>query len=197
MDVLVHPDSTLFLLPAPVTCFSHASYSQRQTFRLADETANLVLLDWFTSGRIGETWEFARYRSQNEVWLGGKRVVRDVLLLEDENPTGEGGSGSGGETSYRQRVEPYSCYVTLTIFGPAMAPILAHLDAAFESITQYHQPRPYSMLWSFSKLEGGRGGIARCAGDGAETVREWVVQVLADGGIEKLVGKDLWKTAFT
>lgn len=31
-----------------------------------------------------EEWLFERYRSLNEFWIGGKRVARDVMLLEDE-----------------------------------------------------------------------------------------------------------------
>lgn len=194
MDIVVRPASSLFLLPSPVTCFSEASYSQRQTFRLG-ATSNLLLLDWFTSGRMshagGEEWQFARYRSRNEVWIEDRLVAKDVLLLEDET------AAAGADKSYVARVAPYSCYATILLFGPAMAPILAHLQAAFANITQYNQSRPYSMLWSFSELEKGRGGIARCAGDSTEAVKDWIVQVLTDGGIESMIGEDLWKCAFT
>lgn len=194
MDIVVRPASSLFLLPSPVTCFSEASYSQRQTFRLG-ATSNLLLLDWFTSGRMshagGEEWQFARYRSRNEVWIEDRLVAKDVLLLEDET------AAAGADKSYVARVAPYSCYATILLFGPAMAPILAHLQAAFANITQYNQSRPYSMLWSFSELEKGRGGIARCTGDSTEAVKDWIVQVLTDGGIESMIGEDLWKCAFT
>lgn len=196
MAFTVSASSSLFLLPAPVTCFARANYSQQQTFHLS-ASSNLVLLDWYTSGRMDmagegrEEWEFERYRSSNEVFLDGERVARDVLLLEDD------GTGTGGKTSYYNRVAPYSCYATLILVGPALAPLLDHLRTAFGSITQYKQSRPYSMLWSFSELEKGKGGVARCAGNSTEAVKDWVVQVLKDGGIEDLIGKDLWKNAFT
>ncbi|KAM0756146.1 UreD-domain-containing protein [Meredithblackwellia eburnea MCA 4105] len=194
MEVVIHPDSTLFLLPSPVTCFSKASYSQRQSFKLSS-SSSLILLDWYTSGRmshgVGEEWQFARYRSQNEVWVDGRRIARDVMLLEDES------DGKGPQTSYYERVEPYSCYASIIFFGPAVAPILSYLQAAFSNITQYKQSRPYSLLWSFSELEKGKGGIARCAADTTESVKEWIVQVLQNGGIEDLIGKDLWRNAFS
>ncbi|KAK4703023.1 urease accessory protein, partial [Phenoliferia sp. Uapishka_3] len=199
MDVRVDPDSSLLLLPSPVTCFSRASYSQIQTFRLA-QSSSLLLLDWYTSGRMshagGEEWQFSRYRSRNEVWIENKLVAKDVLLLEDDNKAGPVTNGAQ-ETSYLHRVAPYSCYATILLFGPKMAPILGHLRAAFANITQYKQSRPYSMLWSFSELEKGHGGIARCAGDSTEAVKDWIVEVLKDGGIEGLIGADLWKCAFT
>jgi len=49
---LVRRDSTLILLPDPVTCFSQAKYFQTQFFDLRDrKTSSLVLLDWITPGR--------------------------------------------------------------------------------------------------------------------------------------------------
>lgn len=196
MVFTLEPNSSLFLLPAPVTCYARANYSQQQTFNLSS-SSNLVLLDWYTSGRMDmvgegrEEWAAERYRSSNEVFIDGRRVARDVLLLEDD------GTGTGGKTSYYNRVSPYSCYATILLFGPALAPLLEHLKTAFASITQFKQSRPYSMLWSFSELEKGQGGVARCTGDSTEAVKNWVVQVLRDGGIEDLVGQDLWKNAFT
>ncbi|KAF9022979.1 hypothetical protein BDZ89DRAFT_1070340 [Hymenopellis radicata] len=80
----------LFLLPDPVTCFRSATYNQIQTFHLA-ETSSAAILDWITSGRrsLGEEWAFSRYYSVNEIFLDGKRIARDVMLLEDDelNPT--------------------------------------------------------------------------------------------------------------
>ncbi|GAA5894224.1 hypothetical protein JCM5296_004688 [Sporobolomyces johnsonii] len=210
----VAPSSLLVLLPAPVTCFSRALYDQHQVVHLADRTSSLVLLDWYTSGRMGmsgggpegatgegEAWQFERYRSENEIWLAGERIAKDALLLEDENAPSSSPSTTHGQgpTTYLARVAPYSCYATLFLFGPACASLLAHVQAAFSVLTQYKQNRPYSLVWSFSPLEGhpGGGGVARCAGDSTEAVREWVTQLLGEGGIEELVGRDLWKTAFS
>ncbi len=78
-------DAVLLLLPDPVTPFSSSSYSQTQTFYLENSHSSAaVILDWFTSGRMarGEEWAFERYRSVNEIWIHGRRVARDVMLLE-------------------------------------------------------------------------------------------------------------------
>ncbi|CAM6008772.1 unnamed protein product [Sphagnum balticum] len=60
----------LALLPHPITCFRASRYVQLQEFVLALD-ASLLLVDWFTSGRIdsGETWDFELYRSTNHIFL--------------------------------------------------------------------------------------------------------------------------------
>lgn len=208
----------LVLLPAPVTCFSRARYSQRQVVRLADATSSLVLLDWYTSGRMaygdeqGEEWEFESYRSENEVWLGGTRIAKDVLLLDDDRPRdkadtsaensaptapSEAALTSTGPTSFLPRVAPYSCYAAIFLFGPATVKLRAALDEAFSTISHYQQSRPYSLIWSYSALAGhpAGGGIARCAGASTEAVKDWIEHMLDAGGIEEVIGRDLWKTA--
>ncbi|GAA6001753.1 hypothetical protein JCM10207_002297 [Rhodosporidiobolus poonsookiae] len=224
----VAPSSFLVLLPAPVTCFSRSNYLQRQAVHLADSSSSLVLLDWYTAGRVGmddkakgkgsEEWAFERYRSENEVWLEGRRIAKDVQLLEDESgaqaeattdagaPPPPPASASSADpttpptttTTYTPRVAPYSCYATLFVFGPHVAPLLSAIQSTFSSLSQFAQPHPYSLVWSFSPLPGhpGGGGIARCAGVDSESVREWVVQLLGGGGIGEMVGEDLWRTAF-
>ncbi|KAF8312388.1 UreD-domain-containing protein [Clavulina sp. PMI_390] len=113
LNAVIQPSGALILLPDPVTCFASSSYSQTQIFRLPPITvtgserhsgaASAIVLDWFTSGRmhmahragtpsksdghIGEEWAFERYRSVNEIWVGDRRVARDVMLLEQHSPT--------------------------------------------------------------------------------------------------------------
>ncbi|GAA6025775.1 hypothetical protein JCM11491_001989 [Sporobolomyces phaffii] len=189
----VCPGGFLVLLPAPVTCFARAQYRQHQAVHLADRSASLVLLDWYTSGRMDyaagpEAWQFDEYVSDNEVWIGDTRVVKDVLSLRRNRD--EGG--------FQQRVEPYSAYATLFLFGPATDELRRSICEMFQRVTQYHQPRPYSLVWSYSALDGGGaggGGVARCAADSTEAVKEWVSELLERGGIEDLIGRDLYKTA--
>jgi len=212
----ISPASLLILLPSPVTCFSRARYEQKQVIHLEDDTSSLILLDWFTSGRMGystrngsgqdednagEAWEFERYRSENEIWLKGEQITKDVLLLQDEiveTPSIPPDENKASTTTYRHRVEPYSCYASLFLFGPQCQSLMQHISKTFLSLIQYKQPRPYSLIWSYSPLEGG-GGIARCAGHSTEAVKEWVCELLSaeEGGIEELIGKDLWKSTFS
>lgn len=182
-------DGSVFILPSPITCFARSLYSQAQTFHLS-KTSNLILLDWYTSGRVGrgEEWQFERYRSENRVYFEGKNVLKDILLLEDDREDED--KRGGGKTSYYERVAPYSCYATLVLFGPRFKPLQDHLQKSFESISQYQQQRPYSLLWSYSQLENG-GGIARCAGDSTEAVKDWILESLVEGGVDTMLG-DLW-----
>lgn len=216
LNITIAPRATLILLPSPVTCFSLANYAQRQSFVLSPDS-NLVLLDWYTSGRMsmsisatgeatpsGEEWAFTRYRSTNQVILSNRRIIHDILDLDSTKPpsssdttTSSPPSPNTTSASYLPRVAPYSCYATLVLYGPRLGPMLAHLEATFARIVQYKQTNPYSLVWSFSPLEKGQGGIARCAGATTEMVREWVQEVLKEGGIEELVGKDLWTNTFS
>lgn len=183
MKVTIEPNASLFLLPAPVTCFEGASYSQRQDFHLVSSSdSSLLLLDWFTSGRLsrGENWAFERYRSTNRIYVDGKRLVNDVLLLE------------GPEMA--KKMAGYPCYCTLFIYGRPMARLLEHFVRITRDHTQYKQRTPDEVLWSFSELEEGTSGVVRCAGIETEAVKFWLERQLV--GLKALIGRDLWKAAW-
>ncbi|SCV68364.1 BQ2448_485 [Microbotryum intermedium] len=218
-------NSTLILLPSPVTCFACSSYSQTQSFHLSpDRTSSLVLLDWYTSGRScmvstsvngdrsnlldeesTEQWAFDRYQSMNLIHLGDRLIVKDVLLLEDETPGSTPNLNSQpenvhhlrpGPTTYKARLEPYSVYATLFLFGPRTQSLRNHISSIFSNLTQYPQAHPYSLIWSYTELEKGQGGIVRIAAVATEETKDWIKEVLRGGGIEELVGKDLWGNVF-
>ena len=52
LDATVDDDAVLAVLPDPLCAYAGARFQQRQTFDLSP-TANLVWLDWITSGRHG------------------------------------------------------------------------------------------------------------------------------------------------
>ncbi|KAH9573352.1 hypothetical protein CY35_02G203100 [Sphagnum magellanicum] len=89
----------LALLPHPITCFRASRYVQLQEFVLALD-ASLLLVDWFTSGRInsGETWDFELYRSTNHVFLEEEAEPEEAQEEESpENPNaGSEAQESGG-----------------------------------------------------------------------------------------------------
>ncbi|KZT60875.1 UreD-domain-containing protein [Calocera cornea HHB12733] len=184
LSATVRSESLLLLLPDPVTCFARSSYSQIQTFDLAPD-GSAIILDWFTSGRMsrGEVWELDRYRSVNEVQIDGKRVARDVMLLENLVPG-----------RVKSRLAPYGCYATVFLFGPAVQPVLKSLRVEYDTIQQMQLGAPEPFIWSLSPLEKGKAGILRCAGKETETVRVWLRTALAEVG--KLVGKDVYDKAF-
>lgn len=195
MDVEVSPDSALFLLPDPVTCFRSASYNQIQTFRLSGNTSSIVLLDWVTSGRkaLGEDWVFSRYYSVNEVWLDGKRLARDALLLE--NPVDDTATATQQPTSsLKDRLSPYSCYATLFLYGPVVQNVIIDINAEYAKISVFKTKTPAELLWSVSPISDGKGLIVRVAGKDREAVKGWLSQALKR--LEDIIGIDVYRRAF-
>jgi urease accessory protein len=100
-DLTVGAGATLAFLPDPVTCFERARYHQTQAFRLA-KGANLVFVDWLTSGRkrnylttgavlesrkeILEHWDFDEYDNTAEIFVDGERLLTDRVHLAGAVP---------------------------------------------------------------------------------------------------------------
>jgi urease accessory protein len=85
LQVHVHNQAALCLLPDPVQPFESSVYAQTQIFNLAPR-ASLCFLDWVTQGRSarGEDWSFIRWTGRNEVWLqSDNKSVKDRLLVRD------------------------------------------------------------------------------------------------------------------
>ncbi|THH18081.1 hypothetical protein EW146_g2841 [Bondarzewia mesenterica] len=191
MDVHIADTGTLVLLPDPVTCFRSASYHQMQTFHLTGR-ASAVLLDWITSGRrsLGEEWAFSRYVSINEVFIDGKRIARDAMLLEDEPVN----VSPLPRRVLADRLAPYSCYATLIIYGPSVEEIVRSLDVKYRDISIYKHRAPPYLLWSLSPISGDMGRIVRVAGKETEDVKNWLRDALQ--GLERIVGVDVYRKAF-
>lgn len=198
MVVTVNPGSTLFLLPDPVTCFRSARYKQLQTFKVAAD-ASVVLLDWITSGRkaLGEDWAFSKYYSLNEVWIDGKRIIRDAMLLEETasaTPSKHGEDLQLPSRSLAERLAPYACYATVLIYGPLTETTIHHLLYHYAAITIFkHGARP-TLIWSVSAICGGRGCVLRVAALETEDVRTWLRTALSR--LEDVVGPDVYSKAF-
>lgn len=194
----VRSRSSLFLLPDPVTCFRSASYNQIQKFHVAPD-ASIVILDWLTSGRkaLGEDWAFTRYYSENEVFIGGKRWARDVMLLEAD----ESQSDSLPRRTLGERLAPYSCYAMVLLYGAEVQNIVENLRATFEAITVFKRRVPEDLIWSFSRVDFRdveesvrEGAVVRVAGKETEQVKMWLKEALR--GLEDVLGVDVYCRAF-
>jgi urease accessory protein len=181
VDVRVCAGAGLFLLPSPVTCFEGAAYNQVQTFRLA-LGASLAAVDWVTSGRKtrGEEWVFSRYYSVNEVVVDGRRVGKDVMLLEREG--------------LAEKLAPYSCYATVLLYGPLVAEVVKGLREEYARISVFKTGQPEDLLWSLSALGGDAGAVVRVAGTESELVRRWLGNALR--ALQGIVGVDVYRRAF-
>lgn len=172
--LLVRPNATLILLPDPVTCFAKSRYVQVQRVDVrCSRTSSLVLLDWYTPGRVhlaaaaaGEAWAFDSYRSRNEVRVGTFLLARDVVhLSQDEEglPSSlldvDAQSGAA-KTPLARRCEPYTCYAMLILVGPDCQRAIAELKTRWLQVQQRVVPAvragvktsPEAVLWSFSLL---------------------------------------------
>jgi urease accessory protein len=183
-------------------------------------SASAIILDWFTSGRMArdEEWAFERYRSRNEIWIGERRVARDVMLLEQHAPTTfTSPSPPFAESEFdaqhpplalpprtlRARLAPYACYATLFLIGPLAVPIITSLSIQFAAIQQMQAAKPDRLLWALSPLRipaemsvagENEGAIVRVMGMETELVREWLKGALRP--LKDSIGADAYQTAF-
>jgi urease accessory protein len=191
LSVEVGTGSALFLLPDPVTCFRSARYNQVQTFRIMPD-ASVVLLDWITSGRmsLGEDWSFHKYFSVNELFVEGRRVARDAMLLEEPQDDIK----TLPFRSLADRLSPYTCYATLILYGPHTKRTIEHLSAQFGAIIVFrHSFRP-STLWSFTPIDDNKGCVLRVAAQTTEDVRTWLGEELLH--LREFVGEDVYNRTF-
>jgi urease accessory protein len=77
-----------------------------------DASSNLILLDWYTAGRMarGECWEFSKYHSSNRIFLGDKQVFCDTVNLSD-TPL----------LSVKKAMGSFMVFAMLVILGPKLA----------------------------------------------------------------------------
>ncbi|CAG8712638.1 2499_t:CDS:1, partial [Acaulospora morrowiae] len=206
LNAYIQKNSMLLQLPEPTTCFRAADYSQRQIFSLEDETSSVVVLDWFTSGRMsrGERWEFSRYESGVDLLVGEKLIFRDVILLKNETDLGdhvplteEKEKQVSGMNDIHRRLEPYECFATLVIYGPRMIPITNRVLNEYEKIVIGKMNEVIDLTWSSSALymeKKVNGVVIKVAGVTTEMVRNFLIKV-ALKGLNEIVGENLFERA--
>lgn len=85
VQAAVEDSALLVVAPDPVVCYAGSGYAQRQTFELSPR-ADLVVVDWLTSGRSAreERWAFASYEASLNIRRDGKDELREALRLHPE-----------------------------------------------------------------------------------------------------------------
>lgn len=166
--------SLLVLAPDPVQAFAGSIYSQRQEFRL-QAGASLALVDWFTSGRTarGERWEFTRFQSRNDIFLGDERLLVDSLLLD----------AADGALDGSHRMGRFNCLALVVLVGAAWREIAPRLlaDIAVQPVA-----RRASLVCSASPIR--KGALLRIAGENVEDVGREIHRHL--GFLRDLLGDD-------
>ncbi|SAM00795.1 hypothetical protein [Absidia glauca] len=189
---------TFLNLPDPVTSFSSSSFTSRQLFHLEDDTAQLVLLDWFTSGRHtrGENWAFNYYASRIDIRVKRRLVIKDHMVLEDDKT-------DKNETSYAAKLRPYTCFATLIIIAsqrPQDGPPSSLYDSIQGILAKAEEMRMYphamkeqrDLLWSVSPFLEQRGVLVRIAGMTTEMVRDFVKLECLGEGLKAIVGNGMF-----
>lgn len=212
LSATVEANALLAVLPDPVACFADARYEQHQRFDL-HAGASLVLLDWFTSGRIarGERWDMERYRSVNDVFVDDRRVVHDAVLLDRED----------GPLEATFRTGRFNCLASVFLFGPLVQDAIPSLIASVRGrkldrqpdllvtisplTAQHAQPTPGQsaaprISSTFENIRRGaalyagtnvsHGAILRVAGVSVEAVKSQLIERL--GFVSELLGIDPW-----
>ncbi len=196
LSVEVEDGALLAVLPDPIVCFASARYEQKQRFDLS-AGASLVLLDWFTCGRLarGERWAMNRYRTSTDIFVAGRRVVHDAMLLDSSGGAGDiAGSGAGGGAIGGAnhgaiddpfRTGRYNCFASAIVLGPLCA------DAAKQLIETVHArklERRGEMLVTAGPLHG--GAILRVAAVTTELATKSVRELLSF--VTPLLGQSPW-----
>ncbi|KAH8553320.1 urease accessory protein UreD [Umbelopsis sp. PMI_123] len=199
IDAFVSPTSKLLLLPDPVTSFKHSIYNSYQRIHLTSDSTNtsqLVLLDWFTSGRIarGEKWHFKKYASKIDVRLDGRLLIRDNLVLEDENKEWM------PRSSFASRLHPHTCFATLIMIAPGqneLSRVVQDCVVAFDRLSISQVKLPKHLIWSLSRLRHVEDGImVRVAGTTTEVVKNFLKKE-ALTNIESVIGHGMYEKLFS
>ncbi|KAG7400753.1 hypothetical protein PHYBOEH_004559 [Phytophthora boehmeriae] len=200
-SLAVGSHATLAFLPDPVTCFERAKYRQSQVFHLK-ENANLVFVDWLTSGRKRnylatgsirdsrtetlEHWDFSEYDTMSEIFVNGQRLVTDRVRLADEE-----------DVSLRQRMHGMHVLGLMVVVGSKMQVITDEL-LELSTRRKLHSARDITpqgrlaaantfpgVIASASSL-GPNAAIVRFCGQDAESAMGYVKAMLAP--LRELIG---------
>jgi urease accessory protein len=190
LNAFIHKNSILLQLPDPTTCFRGADFTQRQLFTLQDTTSSVIILDWFTCGRMsrGERWDFLKYDSGIDLFLGDKLIFRDVVVLRND----------GQNNILKERLEPYECYATLVLYGPKIISLINFIIEEFNKIIINRINKMPELVWSASilgeKQDVTNGVVVKIAGITTELVRKFLINV-ALKGLEDIIGENLFERA--
>lgn len=175
VNATVEAGALLAVVPDPVVCFADADFMQTQRYEL-HETANLVLVDWMTSGRhgSGERWMFSRYESRFDIRRSSQQIFFDGLVLE-RNIDAVG-----------DRMGRFDVLLTAIVTGPLVA---AAAHTLVERISREPIARGLDFVASAAQLRDG-GALLRMAGTSVEEVGRTLRSSLSF--LSPLLGDDLW-----
>jgi len=137
----VQTGAVLFVAPEPITCFRDSAFKQHQEIRL-EQGANLVFVDWITSGRTHENWVMRLYENRISIYLDSQLVCAENMVLQGNNP---------------QRMGMIKVFATVILIGDKVVPLLQKLQ--------------FKNTVSKSSLIDNQGIVFRFAGENVADVR--------------------------
>ncbi|HEX8341402.1 MAG TPA: urease accessory protein UreD [Tepidisphaeraceae bacterium] len=176
IDATVGEATMLVVLPDVTCAYAGARFEQQQRYALS-ASADLVWLDWLSSGRhaCGERWAMREIASRTEITVAGQVRLRETLSL----------CADAGALDSPLRVGQFDCYATLAMLGPSLGPMA---DAARAIVRGVDLAPPLSLLATDSSLAG--GAIFRILGPDAQAVQALLRRLLAP--LQELLGEDPW-----
>jgi urease accessory protein len=171
----VDADALLAVVPDPIVCFADAHFRQTQRYDLHAD-ANLVMVDWMTSGRhaAGERWAFSRYESRFDIRRSAQRIFFDAVVLEPNID------------SVAVRMGRFDVLLTAVITGPLVAAAAADI---VNGLSQSPIAAGADLIVSAARLRDG-GALLRMAGGSVEQMGRALRAHLAF--LSPLVGDDFW-----
>src|SRR5262249_15884905 len=138
-------------------------------------SANLVLLDWLTSGRhaVGERWAFRRYENRIDVHRAGHRILHDAIALNMR------------DGSIAERMSSCDVLLTAIMTGPMFSteagPAIERVNREFAK-----DPNLICAAWPLAS----DGAFIRVAGRQLEPVAAMVHEVFAF--LSNVLGSGPW-----
>jgi len=179
LEITIHPDSTLLLIPDPIQPFSQSAYVQKQVFHVSDKSS-MVVLDWVTEGRaaLGEKWSMKRFESRNEFYAGDRLLLRDALILD----------GAG----LCERQDGLCIFATLIVYGTLFERLVKYIQKRYQDEPRIGGKRwddeaerkAAKVLWTISMVRGFL--LVKVSGSDIEDVKDFIRELLEenahDGG---------------
>ncbi|GFY61084.1 urease accessory protein D [Trichonephila inaurata madagascariensis] len=141
-EYYIDSEALLCVLPDPLVCFKNASYNQSQTFHLASD-ANLVILDWFSSGRYmrGERWAFTKLKSVTSIFINGKLEFKEAQNIQN-TPF----------LTIKNAMKAYNIVGTCMIMGYLLEFLTTSILTQLEKCRAYGEKPNPNLLFSVSPL---------------------------------------------
>lgn len=156
-DAEIGSDGLLVYAPDVAQSFATSRYVQTQSIRLKDERANLVFVDWYSSGRAArdERWSFSEYSSRNEIRVNNRLVFLDAIRLNSADDF----------ITLGERFGRINCVATVVILGADLEKYA--IEGAGEVASSQISKRA-EILETASAIPG--GAVFRFAGASVEVV---------------------------